>query len=176
MKRPIYKTTRKGISVIYYEGKKNGKKIITAQLVDEHGMAIDGCSASHTLRPYDDDDNARIAARNKALKKFDARFRENFTEGSGDTTDFFRSRWLDISEDKRLDLAPEGKGAKSSRASTIKYFENNVLPLLDMYGPLITADECRTVSEALYAKTLMSKNYTHCFVDKGATPAITSLL
>lgn len=169
------KTNRKNVYVKYYKKevteKKSTKIIVTAQLFDNAQNRLDGCSASHTQQTYESYEDARIAARINAEKKFDKIFNIATMIGAdGESNQYFTDRWMEIRESDRADLAPASKDGSKER--TIKYFENNVLKLLDAYGPNISPDQCREISEELYSKMLLNKKYKYCFVTLENTSTI----
>lgn len=160
-------TPRDNVKVRYYSSQKNGKTIIKAQLTDEFGVNIDGVFAQHTLSPIDTEEIGKIAARTKALQKLDEMFRAS---DKAEETNYFSRCWNDLSKNEQKDCIASIHRKGKPQESALLYFENNVLPLLDRFGPDISADQAVMVVDDLYEGMLQKKKYNFCYVAREDTP------
>jgi len=169
----LEKTTYKDVRVKYYWKTRGKKTEVRAQLFDDSGNKLEDCSASYTLQASDTYEDACIAARYQAEKKFEKKFlRNKVNEADSKSGCFFSNCWQEIPEFDRINLAPDSKNSENSKRDTITYFANNVLPLLDARGPCITPDQCGEVCREMYRKMLENKKYMYCFVPLENTQSI----
>lgn len=162
----LEKTPRENIRVKFYVSKKGSKEVITAQLTDEQGTIIQGARASYTLQKFDTEKEGKIAARSRALQRMDELFRGSNLAANESSKTIFSDLWFSLSEDEKRICIAERCSRKRNQRHALTYFENNVLPQLDQYGPTINEDQLQNVVEFLFQEMLRKKNYRHCFATR----------
>lgn len=170
----IETTPRKGISAKYNISQPSSKQrqhsakraIVKCTLLDAHGVPIDGTTCQVTQKAGQDLVDVKKNAMHRALEKFD---KLGFATIINDNNNahFFSDSWHKLSTAEKLALVSDAHQLDKDKQPVVTYFENNVLPLLDQYGPLISPDQCLAVSSALYLSLMRSKKYK----DKRLEPA-----
>lgn len=173
MKR-LENTTREHVKVKYYFTKRKGKVSIKAQLSDDHGVNIDGAYAQYTLAPVDTEEDGKIAARTKALQKMDEMFKQQKQTNRTEEKDYFRTRWNALTQKEQKSCIAEYHKQSKTQKAAMCYFENNILPRIDQYGPDIDEDQAKAVVNDLYIDMLGKKKYQKFYVPQDGAQCVES--
>ena len=162
-------TPVKGVLAIYSINKitgKNGKKRVKVicRLFAEQDHSDLGISAQITGKPGQDTGDIKRISVNRAMEKFNQQFLANLSVSPN--SHYFSNLWNHLTDVEKLECISEKHKLEKDKRPIITYFEKNVLPRLDRFGPYITADQCRQISHSLYVDYLESKKYKGKSLDK----------
>ena len=162
-------TPVKGVLAIYTINKiasKNGKKrvkVICRLFAEEDHSSLD-ISAQITGKPEQEIGDLKKISMNRSIEKFNQQLLAHLANNPN--THYFSNLWNHLTDAEKLECISEKHKLEKDKRPIITYFEKNVLPRLDRFGPYITADQCRQISHSLYVDYLENKKYKGKSLDK----------
>ena len=155
------KSIRPGYYVKYYTSRRGDHSLqIRAELYDDAFRPIPGAAASHRIRSNEDVAAAKRITQNRALEKLNRMAIDKLSSVQNEA--FFSNLHKSLTDEERLSCVGSKHTATSSRENVATYCSGK-LQLLDRYGPQITPDQCRLVSERIYLEVMEKKSFTSAF-------------